>query len=243
MACKWFGEAEIPFTAIYGTALQLYRDGALVKHDDDVDILIHMDDRDAAEELLTQHGYYSSHLEGFTNWMTVDVPGGAPLGVYVDSGDAKTVCVQQDSIAWPRGWLEPTTARTLELDGESFPIHLPGHMVQFLKAKYGPDWNVTQDTKGDPSEGRQLFTQKCKQFVPAPPPTAFQYTVFALKQRMKMATEGYRRVYLRTMRDLRFQQKVVVGLCLASLVGLLLQLRYKGLQFRVSKVVKRWQSC
>lgn len=165
LAATWFQKADIPFFVVQGTALQLYRNGGLVRHDDDVDILIWHEDINRVESMLVDEGYFR-HFEAVPMMQIGTIPNGAPLDIYVDTGAPDIVCNTWDNIAFPRNLFEPAQERTYEVNGEMFTFRFVAQPEKYLAMAYGGDsWKVPRDVKGPStsktSAARRLFWQNC----------------------------------------------------------------------------------
>jgi len=221
LATEWFQEANISFIAFFGTALQLLRDGALRKHDDDVDLLISPDDYFRVEQMLGKHGYYFHHFDGYPMiqvgpWpagLVGGIPGGALLDIYVDTGDADTVCVLSDRKAFPHSYVYPTVTKSLVLNGKTFEVRVPGQAEKFLTAAYGNAWSTPMDSKGSAKIANDFFYSRCSWDNPLPKPSRREKLV-------QVCTDSWSALFTLTWR-----QDVLICLTLMAVSAISMQLQ------------------
>ncbi len=131
----------------FGSALACQRDGDLIPHDDDLDIVVAFPKREVGsvqggiqriEQFLSQRGLVVSG--DFKSHRKVRKKGNKPVDVFVG------LIGEDMSVSWfpgpPDGlpYQEVFPPRRAELLGESFPV--PARTETYLERVYGVDWRV-----------------------------------------------------------------------------------------------------
>lgn len=145
--------ADIDFVAAYGTLLGIVRDGGMLKHDDDVDLIA----SGATFHLVSPALRNSTRdltFEWDTDWFVrVFAPGWGPLDIYrfdaIDplfarsSKEVQLGCEHWDSYVLPNAEVFPAKlVQPHSLPGLQIPI--PNRSEDFLKRNYGPQWRILQ---------------------------------------------------------------------------------------------------
>jgi len=165
-----FEKSGLEYTAMYGTVLELHRDGRPRQGDDDVDFLV--TDLDQAISMLRAHNLSmwtkpkatAISVHDGDNMSKMDVYWGRVMTANVSGVKEKVVCVPWDRAAFPYRMLFPTAMRPFDLgDSGRVKIRTPADPLGFIKYRYGESWR-TPLKKGEyrlAEQGRKLYREVC----------------------------------------------------------------------------------